>query len=153
MCVCVNICTYVCFWFLSFLGPVHMEVPRLGVELELQPPAYTIATAMPDLRHVCDLHHSSKPHQILNPLREARDRTCIVMLPVRCVSAEPCWELLTCMCRKLITLSLRERRTLSLRILWLNDRYQDNVRFYFKMIFHTFILFKTHFVTSTTNFQ
>ena len=33
-----------------------MEVPRLGVELELQLPAYTtaIATAMPDLSHVRD---------------------------------------------------------------------------------------------------
>ena len=26
----------------------HMEVPRLGVQLELQLPAYTTATAMPD---------------------------------------------------------------------------------------------------------
>ena len=26
-----------------------MEVPRLGVELELQPPAYTTAIATPDL--------------------------------------------------------------------------------------------------------
>ena len=35
-----------------------MEVPRLGVESELQLPAYTIATATPDLSHVFDLHHS-----------------------------------------------------------------------------------------------
>ena len=37
--------------FLPFLGPLpwHMEVPRLGVESELQPLAYTTATAMPDL--------------------------------------------------------------------------------------------------------
>ena len=35
--------------FLVFLGPLlrHMEVPRLGVELELQP-AYTRATATRD---------------------------------------------------------------------------------------------------------
>ena len=31
-----------------------MEVPRLGVELELQLPAYTTATATRDLSHVCD---------------------------------------------------------------------------------------------------
>ena len=33
--------------FLPFLGPLpwHMEVPRLGVHSELQPPAYTTATA------------------------------------------------------------------------------------------------------------
>ena len=34
-----------------------MEVPRLGVELELQLLAYAIAIAMPDLSHICDLSH------------------------------------------------------------------------------------------------
>jgi len=40
--------------FLLFLGlhPGHMEIPRLGVKLELQPPAYITATAMPDLSHI-----------------------------------------------------------------------------------------------------
>ena len=39
----------------------HMEVLRLGVELEYccRLPAYTTATATPDLYHVCNLHHSS----------------------------------------------------------------------------------------------
>ena len=56
------------FWF---LGPQirHMEVPRLGVELELQLPAYTTATAMPDPSRVCDLYHSSWQRRILNTLR------------------------------------------------------------------------------------
>ena len=38
------------FFFLLFLGLLlqHMEVPRLGVESELQPPAYTGATATLD---------------------------------------------------------------------------------------------------------
>ena len=58
-----------------------MEVPRLGVQLELYPPAYTTATAMWDLSHVCDLHHSSRQCWILNPLSEAKDRTCILMNP------------------------------------------------------------------------
>ena len=57
----------------------HMEVPRLGVELELQLPAYTTAIAMPDPSQVCDLYCSSWQHQILNPLSEARDRICILM--------------------------------------------------------------------------
>ena len=37
--------------FFSFLGPHlwHMEVPGLGVELELWLPSYTTATAMQDL--------------------------------------------------------------------------------------------------------
>ena len=34
----------------------HMEIPRLVVELELLLPAYTTATATPDLSCVCDLH-------------------------------------------------------------------------------------------------
>ena len=36
-----------------------MEGPRLGVELELQMPAYTTATARQDPSHICDLNHSS----------------------------------------------------------------------------------------------
>ena len=56
-----------------------MEVPRLGFESELQLPAYTTATAMLDLNHVCDLHHSSWQYWILNPLSEARDQTHILM--------------------------------------------------------------------------
>ena len=43
----------------------HMEVTRLGVEFELQLPAYTTATATPDLSQVCDLHCSSWQRQIL----------------------------------------------------------------------------------------
>ena len=37
-------------FILCFLGPHlrHMEVPRLGVELELQLPAYTTATVTQD---------------------------------------------------------------------------------------------------------
>ena len=42
-----------------------MEVPKLGVESELQLPASTAATAMPDLSHIC----------------EARDRTRNLMDP------------------------------------------------------------------------
>ena len=59
------------FFFLSFVffGPhlQHMEVPWLGVESELQLPAYATATATPDPSRVCDLHHSWQQHQILNP--------------------------------------------------------------------------------------
>ena len=70
-CVCVCV----------FLGlhPWYTDVPRLGVKLELQLPAYATATATWDLSHVCDLHHSSWPPQILNPLSEARDGTRILM--------------------------------------------------------------------------
>ena len=64
-----------------FLGPhaQHIEVPRLGVELELPLLAYATTTATQDPSHVCDLHHSSREHWIPDPLSEARDRTCILM--------------------------------------------------------------------------
>ena len=61
------------------LHPQHMGVPRLGVELELQLLAYATATAMPDLSCICKLRCSSWQLQILNPLSEARDRTCILV--------------------------------------------------------------------------
>ena len=55
--------------------PMHMEVPRLGVQLELQLLAHatTTVTATQGPRCVCDLHHSSQQGRILNPLSEARD--------------------------------------------------------------------------------
>ena len=57
----------------------HMEVPRLGAELELQLPAYRTVTARQDPRHVCNLHHGSRQCRILNPLSEARDQTHVLM--------------------------------------------------------------------------
>ena len=68
------------FFLFFFLGPHpwHMEVPRLGVESELQMPAYTTATATRDLSLVYDLHHSSLPCQIFL-LSETRDQTHILM--------------------------------------------------------------------------
>ena len=70
-------------FFFSFFGGVggphhwHMEVPMLGIVLELQLPAYT--TAILDLSHICDLCHSSWQCRILNPLIGARDPACILM--------------------------------------------------------------------------
>ena len=54
-----------------------MEVPRIGVEWELQLQA--IATAMPDLSHTCDQHHSSRQDWIINLLRGAKDQTHVLM--------------------------------------------------------------------------
>ena len=56
-----------------------MEVPRLGVQLEPQLPAYATAAGTQDPSHVCDLQRSSQQHQILNPLSGARDQTRILM--------------------------------------------------------------------------
>ena len=76
--------TLMVFFFFFFWGgphPQHTEVPSLGVELELQLLASTTAIAMPDPSRICDLYHSSWQCRILNPLREAKDQTCILMDP------------------------------------------------------------------------
>ena len=68
------------FAFLFFGGGVTpREVPRLGVESELQLPAYATTTATGNLSHICDLPQSSQHHQILNPLSKARDQTHVLM--------------------------------------------------------------------------
>ena len=69
--------------FLPFFGllPRHMEVPRLGVELELQLMASATATVTQDLICVCNLHHSSQQCWILNPLSKTRDRSYNLMVP------------------------------------------------------------------------
>ena len=66
------------FFFLG-LHLHHMEVPGLEVESELQLLAYATAMDIADLSCICHLHCSLWQHQILNPLNEARDQTCILM--------------------------------------------------------------------------
>ena len=58
-----------------FLGPHpwRMEAPRLGVESELELPAYATATAMLEPSHIHNIHQSSQKRQIPDPLSEARD--------------------------------------------------------------------------------
>ena len=87
---------FVCLFIFVFLGPhlMHMEVPRLGVESELYPLAYTTATVMPDPSHVCDLHLSSQQRQVLNPLSKTGIQAASLWLLVRFVSAVPWWKLL-----------------------------------------------------------
>ena len=66
---------YVYLFFLLGLHRQDMEVPKLGVELELV--AYAIATW--DMSCIRGLHHSSRQCQILNPLSQAKDWTCVLM--------------------------------------------------------------------------
>ena len=49
-----SISTYKLFYFIVFFRahPWHMQVPRPGVESELQPLAYATAIAPPDPSHV-----------------------------------------------------------------------------------------------------
>ena len=71
-----------------------MEVPSLEAELELQLPAYAIATEMHDYSCVCHLHHSSQQRRILNPLSKARNRTHILIdTSFEFISAVPQQEL------------------------------------------------------------
>ena len=70
---------FFCLFVFLGLHPQHMGIPMLGVKSELQLQAYPTAIAMQDPSHVCDLHHSSQQHQILNPLSKARDWICIRM--------------------------------------------------------------------------
>ena len=70
------------FFFFCVLGLHlrHTKILRIGVELELQLPANTTATAMQDLSCICNPHHSSEQCRILNPLSEARDQTSNLMV-------------------------------------------------------------------------
>ena len=80
------------FCFLAFQGSTHgIEVPRPGVKLELQLPAYITGTAMWDQSSICNLHHSSWQCWILNSQRKARDRTRILMDTSR---VHYCWAVM-----------------------------------------------------------
>ena len=61
------------FFFILWPHPWYVEVPRLGVESELQLPAFTTATAVSDPSHIGDLHCNLRQFGILNPRNEARD--------------------------------------------------------------------------------
>ena len=63
-----------------------MDVPRLGIQSELQLPATATATATPDPSLDFDLHHRSEQRRILDPLRKARDRTRNFMVRFRCAT-------------------------------------------------------------------
>ena len=80
------------FAFYCFLGPHPwlVEIPRLGVEFELQLPAYTTAIATSDLSLTCNLY-SLWQCWIPTLLSKARDRTWIL---VRFITTEPRQELL-----------------------------------------------------------
>ena len=61
------------------LQPAHMEVPRLGVELELQLPAYTTATATWDWAVSVTYHAACGHAGSFNQLSKDRDPNHILM--------------------------------------------------------------------------
>ena len=63
---------------LNLVQFIILRAALFKLQLELQLLAYTTAMAIPDLSHIYDLRCGLQQHQILNPLCEARDRTCIL---------------------------------------------------------------------------
>ena len=78
-----------------FLGPHlwHMEVPRLGVQSELQLPAYTTATAMPDPSRVCNLQTAHGNARFLTHWTRAQIEPSTSWFLVRFISTLPQQEL------------------------------------------------------------
>ena len=71
---------FLLFFFFLEPHPQQMEVPRLGVQSEVQLPDDTTDTATRDPSLICDLHTRAHGQcQIPNPLHEARERTHILM--------------------------------------------------------------------------
>ena len=83
------------FWKTSSFYLLFRAAPMAyGSRIRLQLLVNATITATPDLSHVCDLYHSSRQCQILNPLSEARDWTRIIMDPSQVRwTAEPRMEL------------------------------------------------------------
>ena len=84
-----------CFLLFAFLGPYswHMEVPRLGVESELQLLACTTAIATPDLSLICNLHCSSQQASSLTYGARPEIKPASLWILVRFISTAPQWEL------------------------------------------------------------
>ena len=70
-------------FFLFRAAPVAYESSLARSWIGAAVETYTTATATPDPSCICDLHHSSRPHRILNPIIEARDQTRNLMVPSR----------------------------------------------------------------------
>ena len=88
---------YFIYLYFSFLGPHpwRMDVPRLGVELELQPPATATATAMPDPNHIWTYATAQGNAEYLTYWVRPGIEPASSQLLGRFVTAEPQWELLS----------------------------------------------------------
>ena len=76
------------FSFSFFLTRVALVVHRASQARDLirataagHSHSHSTATAAPDPSRICDLHHSSRQCQILDPLSKATDQTCNLMAP------------------------------------------------------------------------
>ena len=59
---------------------VSSEIPLGGIHFHAHRGMCVLVIIGPRAS-ICDLHHSSRQRRILNPLREARDQTCNLMVP------------------------------------------------------------------------
>ena len=87
----VYICIF-CFFFLR-LHPWHMQVPRLGVKLELQLLAYITAIATWDLSPVCDLHQAHGNARSLTHWARPEIKCVSSCIPVGFITAKSWREL------------------------------------------------------------
>ena len=67
------------FFFLLTVTPAAYGRSQASDRIKAAAEAYTTATAMADPSCLCNLHHTLGQHWILNPLRKARDWTCILI--------------------------------------------------------------------------
>ena len=63
---------YLFFFFFFRAAPAAYGSSQARDQIRAIAPAYTKATATPDLSLICNLHHSSWPCRIFNPLSEAK---------------------------------------------------------------------------------
>ena len=76
-------CTIVVFLFCFVFCPFRATLGAYGSSqasgcIRAATTSLRHSHTMQDLSHVCNLYHSSWQHQILNPLSEARDVTCVL---------------------------------------------------------------------------
>ena len=72
--------SFLCFVFCLFrASPLAYGGSQAMGRIGAIASSYATATATQDPSRVCDLHHSSQQHWILNPLIEARNWTRILM--------------------------------------------------------------------------
>ena len=81
--VFLKIIIIIFFWTFRAYGgiwrfPQHMEFPSAYGGSQARGPIGA-ATARLYQSRICDLHHSSQQCQILNPLSQARDQTCVLV--------------------------------------------------------------------------
>ena len=81
--LCFLVFLFVCFCLFAFSRATPTACGGSQVRGLIGTAAASLCQShtMRDPSRVCDLHHRSWQHRILNPLRKARDRTCNLMVP------------------------------------------------------------------------